>query len=142
MKRISQIAVLALSTSACGGSIEVNSASLGCEEVPASLVETLRSSAEPHNLREFRMVRSKDFEAFWFISALDETGVKATWTSNWPKHGSGLIMSVDDNAFELTRFGRGESTDAKVGKFDHGWLQSRQCVDLALKTDGPTGSKG
>ena len=141
MMRLGPITVFALSAVACGGSGEMDSKSLGCEEVPAGLVDALTGAAAPHALRNFKMVKSQDFEALWFISALDETGVKATWASNWPKRGAGIIMSVDDNAYELTRLGRGETTDAKLSKHDHGWLQSRQCVDLNADTDLPVVSK-
>jgi hypothetical protein len=77
------------------------------------------------------MVRSGDHAAFWFITAQVDDSYPATWASNQPKDGSGLIFSMDDNALEISGFGRGEELREpyRFSPYDDGWLESRECSE-------------
>ena len=122
------VLTLLLAVSGCGGSSS-SSASDRCEPLPAAAVEHLGYALDGKQLVNPVAVRSNDFEHVYFVAA-NVDGSPALWAMNG-LDGYGLILSVNDHAYDVSHMGRGEGTDAHITESDDGASEALSCVDAA-----------
>jgi hypothetical protein len=91
--------------------------------LPAAAVTHLGSALYKGDLVGPVAVRSDDFEHVYFVAAR-VNGEPALWAMN-RLDGSGLILSINDHAYEVSGMGKGEDLADPITQYDDGAAEAR-----------------
>lgn len=108
-----------------------------CEPVDDALVSAIGEglTVDGGSLRNARAAKSGDHQEVWFVAAdiqaggLEGPGDIGVWATNSLTAGEGLVYSVDEVAKELSDWGDGGQTDARLSANDDGAQEAKGCVE-------------
>lgn len=134
MTRLSRIgalvAALTLAIVGCGGDSSSEGASSRCEPLPSAAAEHLGFAlSSGTRLVDPVAVRSDEFEHVYMVAARVD-GQPAVWAMN-QLGGFGLIISVNDHAYDVSRMGRGEDLRDPITEDTDGVAEALSCVSAS-----------
>ncbi len=97
-----------------------------CEPMPSVAADFLESALFGKQLVGPVVVRSDDFKHVYFVAGRVD-GESALWAMN-QLDGGGLIMSINQHAYDVSEMEFGETTDAHVTEDDDGASEALGCV--------------
>lgn len=103
-----------------------DAAATRCQPLPATARTHLSSALYSGTLVGPVYVRSNDFEHVFMVAAL-VNGRPAVWAMN-QLDGSGLIISLNEQAYQVSGMGRGETLRDPITVADDGAAEALGCV--------------
>jgi hypothetical protein len=120
-----------------------NSTFADCEEVPEPIVDLLEEELSVEGgwlVKETaRMFKSDDFQNIYFIAAEVQgkgkggNGDIGLWAANSLDVGMGMVLSVNTEALEVSKWPNGKKSQMRLSNKNKGARKSMRCVAAATK---------